>query len=132
MTLPPEPAAGNHSDQSVTPDVAHLTRVIRDFSEERDWTQFHDPKSLVLALVGEVGELAELLQWVPADSAIEHFADPVRRARAGEEIADVLTYLLRLADVLGIDVAQTTLAKQAEVRTRFRVEDVKGVAPVKA
>jgi NTP pyrophosphatase (non-canonical NTP hydrolase) len=112
-------------------DLAGLTALIREFSEERDWVQFHDPKSLVLALVGEVGELAELFQWVPADGAAAHFTDPDRRRRAGEEIADVLTYLLRLADVLGVDVLAATLAKQADARRRFPVADVHGVAPVK-
>jgi NTP pyrophosphatase (non-canonical NTP hydrolase) len=112
-------------------DLARLTAMIREFSEERDWVQFQDPKSLALALVGEVGELAELLQWVPADGAAAHFADPDRRRRAGEEIADVLTYLLRLADVLGVDVLAATLAKQAEARRRFPVAEVHGVAPVK-
>ncbi|HEY0215136.1 MAG TPA: nucleotide pyrophosphohydrolase, partial [Cellulomonas sp.] len=99
-----------------TGDLAALTALIREFSEERDWVQFHDPKSLVLALVGEVGELAELFQWVPADGAVQHFTDPGRRQRAGEEIADVLVYLLRLADVLGVDVLRATLDKQAEAR----------------
>lgn len=118
------------TDPSDVPgDFARLTALIRDFSEERDWVQFHDPKSLVLALVGEVGELAELVQWLPAGDAVQHFADPGRQQRAAEEIADVLVYLLRLADVLGIDVLQATLDKQAEARRRFPVETVRGVAP---
>ena len=50
-------------------DLPELRRAIRDFVDERDWRQFHDPKSLILALVGEVGELAELYQWLPADRA---------------------------------------------------------------
>lgn len=112
-------------------DLAGLTALIREFSRERDWEQFHDPKSLVLALVGEVGELAELVQWLPAQEAARHFEDPARRQRAGEEIADVLVYLLRLADVLGVDVLQATLDKQAEARRRFPAEAVRGIAPLK-
>lgn len=112
-------------------DLARLTALIREFSQERDWEQFHDPKSLVLALVGEVGELAELVQWLPAGDAVRHFEDPARRQRAGEEIADVLVYLLRLADVLGVDVLRATLDKQAEARRRFPVEAVRGTAPLK-
>ena len=54
-------------------EIAELTAAVRAFSQERDWEQFHDPKSLVLALVGEVGELAELFQWVPADAAVDRF-----------------------------------------------------------
>jgi len=112
-------------------DLARLTALIREFSEERDWVQFHDPKSLVLALVGEVGELAELFQWVPAGDATQHFTDPDRHRRASEEIADMLVYLLRLADVLGVDVLTATLDKQAEARRRFPAETVRGVAPLK-
>lgn len=112
-------------------DLAYLTRVIAEFSAERDWGKFQDPKSLALALVGEVGEVAELLQWIPADGAVAHFADPERKARIAEEIADVLVYLLRLADVLDIDVLAATVAKQGVARRRFAVDAVHGRAPVK-
>lgn len=111
--------------------ITALTADIREFARERDWEQFHDPKSLILALVGEVGELAELFQWVSADSAVEHFSDPARKQRAGEEIADVLTYLVRLADVLGVDIVAATWGKLEHSRTRFAPRSVKGVAPEK-
>jgi len=109
--------------------IAALTADIREFARERDWEKFHDPKSLILALVGEVGELAELFQWVPAADAVEVFADPTRRVRAGEEISDVLIYLLRLADVLGVDVGPAAVAKLADSKARFPVSSVSGVAP---
>ncbi len=114
-----------------TGDLAELTARMRDFTAERDWGRFHDPKSLALALVGEVGELAELLQWVPADGAVEHFTDPARRARMGEELADVLLYLVRLADVVGVDLASAARAKLTVARGRFPVDEVTGVAPTK-
>lgn len=113
-------------------EIAELTRLVREFSTERDWEQFHDPKSLVLAVMGEVGELAELFQWVPADAAAQRFtADPRRQARAGEEMADVLIYLLRLADVLGVDLGETTRSKLALNHRRFVADQVRGVAPDK-
>ncbi|WP_062301072.1 nucleotide pyrophosphohydrolase [Demequina subtropica] len=108
-----------------------LTAELREFARERDWEQFHDPKSLVLALMGEVGELAELLQWVPAPDAAAHFRDPVRHQRIGEELSDVLTYLLRLSDVLGVDLATAANSKLANSRERFRPEDFRGTAPLK-
>jgi len=117
------------SDPTTEPEIAELTRLMREFSEERDWTKFHDPKSLILALMGEVGELAELFQWIDADDAVARFAAPQRRARAGEEIADVLLYLLRLADVLDVDVAAAARSKMAASRSRFVVLDVRGTAP---
>lgn len=113
------------------PEIAELTRRIREFSVERDWEQFQDPKSLLLALVGEVGELAELFQWVPADQAVARFADDERRARAAEEMADVTIYLLRLADVLGVDLGEVTRAKLALNHERFAADRVRGVAPDK-
>ena len=114
------------------PQLDELTRLMREFSEERDWKQFHDPKSLILALVGEVGELAELFQWVPAEEAAVWAAEPGHRTRVGEEVADVLLYLLRLADELGIDVMAAARAKQAAARAKFPADGFWGVAPEKA
>ncbi len=111
--------------------IAELTADIREFARERDWEQFHDPKSLILALVGEVGELAELFQWVPAGEAMELFEDPAKRQRAGEEISDVLIYLMRLADVLEIDLAAAAHAKLDDSRARFKADAVRGEAPKK-
>lgn len=116
-------------------DLIAFTETVRRFSAERDWEQFQDPKSLVLALTGEVGEVAELLQWVPADAVVERFADPARRERIGDELADVFIYLVRLADVLGVDLGAAGEAKLARNRERFPVDgeaSVVGVAPHKA
>ncbi|WP_136517738.1 nucleotide pyrophosphohydrolase [Cellulomonas telluris] len=113
------------------PEIAALTRAVREFSTERDWEQFHDPKSLLLALVGEVGELAELFQWVPAAEAVDRFSAADRRTRAAEEMADVLVYLVRLADVLGVDLGNAARAKLAASHRRFPADDVRGVAPDK-
>lgn len=133
MTQAEQPEAPHQppGTRAPEPQLTELTRLMREFSDDRDWGRFQDPKSLVLALVGEVGELAELFQWLPADDATAHFADPARRTRAGEEIADVLLYLLRLADVLDIDVMAAARAKQAAARARFPPSAVRGVAPHK-
>lgn len=108
-----------------------LQEQMRHFAHERDWEQFHDPKSLILALVGEVGELAELFQWLPADRALALAQDTPLRERVGEEMADILLYLVRLADVIGVDLGQVTGAKFESVSARFPVDQVKGDAPVK-
>jgi dCTP diphosphatase len=102
--------------------VAEL-EVLRDrmrkFARERDWGKFHDPKSVILALVGEVGELAELFQWLPAMEARDlALAEPLK-TRAGEELADVLLYLVLLADVLRIDLAAAPRAKMDDSEHRF-------------
>jgi dCTP diphosphatase len=92
---------------------------MRQFSADRDWGKFHDPKSVLLALVGEVGELAELFQWLPAADARSLAETEPLRTRAGEEMADVLLYLVLLADVLGIDLAVAASSKVADAERRF-------------
>lgn len=92
-------------------DLEALRDAMREFTAEREWERFHDPKSLLLALVGEVGELSELFQWLPAESAREAAADDPLRTRVQEELADVLLYLVRLADVLGVDLSAAAEAK---------------------
>ncbi|WBQ04479.1 nucleotide pyrophosphohydrolase [Kribbella sp. CA-293567] len=105
---------------------------MRVFTEERNWAQFHDPKSLVLALVGEVGEVAELFQWLPADKALDLAHEDPLRTRAAEELADVLTYLVRLADVLDIDLAKAAFDKLQNSSARFPPEDFHGQAPARS
>lgn len=112
-------------------DIRELTKAMRRFSEERDWTQFHDPKSLTLALVGEVGELAELLQWLPAAVLDAHTREPKLNARLGEEMADVLLYLLRLADVTGVDLPEAARRKLQSNGDRYPIRDHHGKAPTR-
>jgi dCTP diphosphatase len=102
---------------------------MRQFAQDRDWGQFHDPKSVLLALVGEVGELAELFQWLPAGEARELAGTEPLRTRAGEEMADVLLYLVLLADVLGIDLPDAARRKLADSERRFPPASVTGKAP---
>ena len=102
---------------------------MRQFSAERDWGQFHDPKSVLLALVGEVGELAELFQWLPAGDARRLAEAEPLRTRAGEEMADVLLYLVLLADVLDIDLAEAARLKLAAAGVRYPPAAVTGRAP---
>ncbi len=92
---------------------------MRQFSTDRDWHAYHDPKSVLLALVGEVGELAELLQWLPASTAAELARSEPLRTRAGEELSDVLLYLILLADVLGIDLATAAHAKLSAAERKY-------------
>lgn len=122
-----------HSDpvSSESYSLGDLQAELRQFRDERDWAKFHDPKSLILALVGEVGELAELFQWVPAAEATAQFAAQDRKRRAAEEMSDVLIYLLAVADVLGVDLLTSARDKLAASRRRFPIEGTSGNAPVK-
>jgi dCTP diphosphatase len=100
-------------------DLEVLRDRMRQFTADRDWGSFHDPKSVILALVGEVGELAELFQWLPAEEAGNLAEDEPLKTRAGEEMADVLLYLVLLADVLGIDLGAAAHAKMDDSERRF-------------
>lgn len=100
-------------------DIEELRDRMRQFTAERDWQVFHDPKSVLLALVGEVGELAELFQWLPAEAAAELARSEPLRTRAGEELSDVLLYLILLADVLGIDLPQAADAKLTAAAQKY-------------
>src|SRR4051812_44491491 len=104
---------GRHT--SGVADLEDLTTRMREFTEARDWGRFHDLKSLTLALTGEVGEVAELIQWLPTDAA----PDGELRNRLGDELADGLLYLLRLADVAGVDLGRAAMAKLARNEERF-------------
>ena len=100
-------------------DLELLRGRVRQFSADRDWGGYHDPKSVLLALVGEVGELAELFQWLPAGSAAKLAASEPLCSRAAEEMSDVLLYLILLADVLGIDLAAAANAKLDDNARRY-------------
>lgn len=112
-------------------ELDDLRDLFRRFTAERDWAQFHDPKSLLLALVGEVGELAELYQWIPAPEAVRRAHHEPLRTRTAEEVADVFIYLLALADVLNVDLLAAASAKLESAHSRFPIVDHLGLAPDK-
>lgn len=99
---------------------------MREFVREREWEQFHTPKNLAMALSGEVGELVAELQWLTPSQAASVMEDPAHAARIRAEIGDVLTYLVRLADVLDIDLVSAAEAKIADSALRYPVETSRG------
>jgi dCTP diphosphatase len=100
-------------------DLVELRAAMREFVEERGWGSFHDAKSVLLALVGEVGELAELLQWLPADEVAQLARDETLKKRLGEEMSDVLLYLVLLADVLDVDLPAAARSKLADAHVKY-------------
>ncbi|GAA3024292.1 nucleotide pyrophosphohydrolase [Actinokineospora globicatena] len=99
--------------------LEELSSRQRAFADARAWGPFHTPKNLVMALTGEVGELNELFQWLTPEEAAAAPDDPDARARIEDEMADVLLYLVRLADVLGVDLIAAGNAKIDRNETRF-------------
>jgi len=90
-------------------ELQALTQALRDFAQARDWEQFHSPKNLAAALSVEAAELLEHFQWLTETQSRALPAD--QRAQVGTEIADVLLYLLQLADKLGIDPVEAAKRK---------------------
>jgi NTP pyrophosphatase (non-canonical NTP hydrolase) len=99
-----------------------LTARVRAFAEARDWQQFHTPKNLAMALAGEVGELLAELQWLTPEESATVMQDPDAGARVRAELGDVIIYLVRLADVLGVDLVDAGRAKLADSARRFPVQ----------
>lgn len=81
-----------------------LTRAVRKFADARDWKQFHSPKNLAMALIVEAGELVEHFQWLTRQQSQELDDEQLRAVSL--EMADVLIYLVRMADRLNIDLLQ--------------------------
>lgn len=108
--------------------VAELTDEIRAFADKRDWSQFHTARNLVLALVGEVGELAAELQWIPDGEVHAHLSKEEARTRFESEIADVATYLLRLCDVVGVDLSTVVRLKLRLNEERYPADRARGSA----
>ncbi len=107
-------------------DVSEIQTRLRQFSSERDWDQFHSPKNLAMALAAEAGELVELFQWLTEAQSMELAKDESKLSRVGEEVADVLIYLLRLTDKLGIDLDLAVEQKIHSNAEKYPVELAKG------
>jgi NTP pyrophosphatase (non-canonical NTP hydrolase) len=109
-------------------DTDELTTRLRAFAIARDRQQFHTPKKLVMALIGKAGELAELFQWLTPEESTRVMDDPASAARVRHEMADVLSYLFRLADVLKIDI-MSALAEKIDINdVKYPVELARGSA----
>jgi NTP pyrophosphatase (non-canonical NTP hydrolase) len=85
-------------------ELIELQQTLRKFAEARSWEDFHTPKNLAMALMVEAAELAEIFQWQTPQESIATRLNPQVQMRTGEELADVLLYLLQLADHTGVDL----------------------------
>ena len=85
-------------------NIANLQQRLRAFAAERQWEPYQTPKNLAMAMVVEAAELVEIFQWLTPAQSQSLAADPARHQHLGEEIADVLLYLLQIADHTGVDV----------------------------
>jgi dCTP diphosphatase len=126
-TIAPFPTNVDELDMSEHMDRLDLLRArVREFAAERDWEQFHNPKNLAMAVAGEAGELIEHLQWLTPEQADS--LPPAAREEVALECADVLLFLLRLTDRLGIDLAAAAERKLVLNANKYPIAKSKGRA----
>ncbi|NTU46715.1 nucleotide pyrophosphohydrolase [Candidatus Roizmanbacteria bacterium] len=109
-------------------DLQELLTRIKTFRDRRDWKQFHRPKDLAEALSIEAGEVLELFLWKNHDEISEALKHTTYREELSDELADVLHYLLLLADAAGIDLVQASKHKLQIAEQNYPVEKSKGTA----
>ena len=100
-------------------EIQNLATEIKKFADARNWEQFHTPKNLSMAVVGEAGELVAEFQWLTADQSTRSNMSQEKLKDVELEIADVAIYLIRLADVLGVDISEVVRKKLAINESRF-------------
>ena len=108
-------------------DIKTIQKQLSDFADERDWDQFHNPKNLAMALSVEASELVEIFQWLTPEQA-EEIMDSSQSDHVKEEVADVMIYLLRLADKLDIDLESIVNDKIVQNGKKYPVNLSKGNA----
>ena len=101
-------------------------KKIKDFRDERDWKQFHDPKNLAEAISIESGELLELFLWKDKDQIVNDLKNKSFRKETSDELADIFSFLLLMADATEIDLENALKDKYKQNQKKYPVEKSKG------
>ena len=104
--------------------LQELKKEVQIFRDERDWKQFHTPKNLAMALSVEASELAELFLWDDNEASFNTALN--KNENLKEEMADVLIYLLSMADILNVDLSKAVYEKLEKNRNKYPIEKSKG------
>lgn len=112
------------TDQTTT--VSELRSQVAEFVAAREWEPFHTPKNLSMSLAIEAAELMEHFQWISGESTEQLDQQSEELAAVGEELADVISYALALANRLDIDIATTLAAKMQKNAIKYPVEEYRG------
>ena len=104
--------------------LIELRTRINTFVEERDWAQFHSPKNLAMAMIVEAGEVVEHFQWMTEQESLNLNAET--KEQVGQELSDTFVYLLRIAEVCGIDLIDSANKKIDLNAKKYPVEKAKG------
>lgn len=104
-------------------DLREISLCVEELQKDRDWDQYLHPKDILLAMVSEVGELADLYRWLDDDQIrLLHDKDEV-----SEEMADILMFLITLARKSGVDLEEAVLSKMEKIKLKYPVEEYKGI-----
>lgn len=106
--------------------IEQLRQLVARFVAERDWGQFHAPKNLAMSLAIEVAELMEHFQWITTEQSRHVGDDPQQRVAIGEELADVLSYTLALANELQLDLSAALEDKMRKNALKYPAEIFRG------
>jgi len=101
-----------------------LRARVNNFVTERDWAQFHSPKNLAMAMIVEAGEVVEHFQWMTEQESRQ--LDAQTKEQVGHELSDTLVYLLRIAEVCGIDLIEAANKKIDLNAQKYPVDKCKG------
>jgi dCTP diphosphatase len=106
--------------------LAELRRIVDEFVDQRDWHQFHTPKNLAMSLSIEAAELMEHFQWLTAEQSRAVARQPEELSAVGEELADVLCYVLAMANELGLDLSTTLRGKMDKNAQKYPAPEYRG------
>ena len=105
-------------------DIEKIQQRIKKFSDDRNWESFHNPKNLVMALSGEVGELNEIFQWLDFEESLNLPSDVLEHTK--EEVADIAIYLIRICMKLNINLEDAIQNKMTKNEAKYPVETSQG------
>lgn len=105
-------------------NIDQLMKNLQQFRDERDWRKYHTPKDLAISISLEAAEVLEHFQWKTAEEVEQYVV--THKEKVTEELADVLKYVLHLADVLEIDIVETAIQKLERDSAKYPVEKIKG------
>lgn len=109
-----------------TTTTGQLRAALRDFVAERQWERFHSPKNLAIGLAIETAELLEHFQWLDETASRQRVHEPACRPAIADEVADVACYLLALANVMELDLAEAIAAKLEKNRRKYPASQYQG------
>ena len=112
---------------NVMSSLDEIKEKIKQFNLDRDWDKFHNPKDLLVALVSEVGELAECYRWLSADEMVRVHSDPEKKKKIEAEIADIMSYLIMICYKTDIDILKVIEQKIEKNTLKYPIDKSKGI-----